>query len=38
MSIAVTIAFSYLFLKEKLAPKAMVGLLLIITGTLSLLR
>lgn len=37
LSIVVTIAFSYLFLKEKLTRKAFVGLLLIITGTMLLL-
>jgi transporter family protein len=37
MSIVVTIAFSYFFLKEKLSAKALAGLLLIIAGTLSLL-
>lgn len=37
LSIVVTIAFSYLFLKEKLTRKAFAGLLLIITGTILLL-
>jgi transporter family protein len=37
LSIVVTIAFSYLFLKEKLSRKAFAGLLCIISGTLMLL-
>lgn len=37
LSIVITIAFSYIFLKEKLTKKAMVGLICIIIGTLSLL-
>ena len=37
LSILVTIIFSYLFLKEKLARKAFLGLILIVIGTLSLL-
>ncbi len=37
LSIVVTIAFSYLFLKERLTKKAFLGLVLIVTGTLSLL-
>jgi len=37
LSILVTIAFSYLFLKEKLTVKATMGLVLIAAGTLSLL-
>ncbi|OPX42468.1 EamA-like transporter family protein [Ruminiclostridium hungatei] len=37
LSILVTIAFSYLFLKEKLTFKATMGLVLISTGTLALL-
>ncbi|MDD3227978.1 MAG: EamA family transporter [Oscillospiraceae bacterium] len=37
LSIVVTIAFSYLFLKEKLTRKAFSGLLLVITGTILLL-
>ncbi len=34
LSIVVTVAFSYLVFKEKLSPKAFVGLGLMITGTL----
>lgn len=37
LSILVTIIFSYVFLKEKLSKKALIGLILIIAGTLSLL-
>jgi transporter family protein len=37
LSILVTIAFSYFFLKEKPTPKALAGLALIVAGTLSLL-
>lgn len=37
LSIVITIAFSYLFLKEKLSKKAFVGLLLVIGGTMLLL-
>lgn len=37
LSILVTIAFSYLLLKEKLSGKAILGLCLIVTGTLLLL-
>lgn len=37
LSICITIAFSYLFLKEKLSKKAMLGLVLIVVGTLTLL-
>lgn len=37
LSIVVTIAFSYLFLKEKLTKKSFIGLVLIVAGTLSLL-
>ncbi len=37
LSIVVTIAFSYLFLKEKLSKKAFVGLLFVIFGTIMLL-
>lgn len=37
LSILVTIAFSYLFLKEKLSKKSILGLILIVAGTLSLL-
>ncbi len=37
LSILVTIAFSYLFLKEKLTLKAAIGLVLISAGTLTLL-
>lgn len=37
LSIVVTIAFSYLFLKEKLSRKAFIGLLLVISGTMLML-
>lgn len=37
LSIVVTIAFSYIFLKEKLSKKAFTGLLLIVFGTMLLL-
>lgn len=37
LSILVTIIFSYLFLKETLTKKALMGLVLIVVGTLSLL-
>ena len=37
LSIALTIAFSYFFLKEKLSKKSGVGLVLVITGTLVML-
>jgi len=37
LSILVTIIFSYVFLKETLTRKALIGLILIVTGTLSLL-
>jgi len=37
LSIIVTIAFSYFILREKLKKKSIFGLLMIITGTLSLL-
>lgn len=37
LSILVTIIFSYVFLKETLTKKAMLGLVLIVAGTLSLL-
>ncbi len=37
LSILVTIAFSYLFLKEKLNKKSAFGLVMIVAGTLSLL-
>jgi transporter family protein len=37
LSILFTIAFSYFFLKEKLTVKTAAGLVLIVTGTLSLL-
>jgi transporter family protein len=37
LSIVVTIAFSHMFLKEKLSRKAFVGLLLVISGTLLFL-
>ena len=34
LSILVTVAFSYLVFKEKLSKKAMLGLLLMVVGTL----
>ena len=37
LSILVTIAFSYFVFKEKLSPKALIGLVLIVTGTLLML-
>lgn len=37
LSIMVTIIFSYLFLKEKLSKKSLIGLIIIVVGTLSLL-
>lgn len=37
LSILVTILFSYVFLKETLTKKAVIGLVLIVAGTLSLL-
>lgn len=37
LSIAVAIAFSYIFLKEKLTGKAFAGLLLVVSGTMLLL-
>lgn len=37
LSILVTIAFSYLFLKERLTAKSTLGLILIVSGTMSLL-
>ncbi|MFT4146897.1 MAG: EamA family transporter [Mobilitalea sp.] len=37
LSILLTIIFSYVFLKEKLTKKAVIGLILIVAGTLSLL-
>lgn len=37
LSIVVAIAFSYIFLKEKLSRKAFAGLLLVISGTILLL-
>ena len=37
LSIVVTIAFSYLVFKEKLSKKALLGLILIISGTLAML-
>ncbi|MFZ3152045.1 MAG: EamA family transporter [Anaerolineaceae bacterium] len=37
LSIVITIAFSYFFLKEKLSRKALAGLVLIVAGTLILL-
>ena len=37
LSIIFTVAFSYVFLKEKLSPKALLGLLILTAGTLLLL-
>ena len=37
LSIVVTVAFAYIFLKEKLSKKSAAGLILITVGTLSLL-
>lgn len=37
LSILVTVAFAYIFLKEKLSKKSLAGLILITVGTLSLL-
>ena len=37
LSILVTVAFAYIFLKEKLSKKSAAGLILITVGTLSLL-
>jgi transporter family protein len=37
LSILITIIFSYAFLKETLSKKALIGLALIVVGTLSLL-
>ncbi len=37
LSILFTVAFSYVFLKEKLSPKALLGLLILTAGTLLLL-
>ncbi|MDF2512795.1 MAG: drug/metabolite transporter, family [Herbinix sp.] len=37
LSIVITIAFSYVFLKERLTKTALLGLVLIVAGTLSLL-
>lgn len=37
LSIVLTIAFSYVFLKEKLTKKSAIGLAMIVTGTMSLL-
>lgn len=37
LSILFTVAFSYVFLKEKLRPKALLGLLILTAGTLLLL-
>ena len=37
LSILVTIAFSYFVFKEKLSPKALLGLVLIVAGTLLML-
>lgn len=37
LSILVTIAFSYVFLKEKLNKKSFIGLIMIVIGTLILL-
>ena len=37
LSILVTILFAYIFLKEKLSKKSILGLILIVTGTLLLI-
>lgn len=37
LSIIVTVTFAYVFLKEKLSIKSLIGLILIVVGTLSLL-
>ena len=37
LSILVTVVFAYIFLKEKLSKKSVIGLVLIVAGTLSLL-
>ena len=37
LSILVTVIFAYIFLKEKLSKKSVIGLVLIVAGTLSLL-
>ena len=37
LSIVVTIAFSSLFLREKLSPRAALGLVALVAGTLLLL-
>lgn len=37
LSIAITVAFSYFFLKEKLTAKSLLGLILIVAGTMVLL-
>ena len=37
LSILVTVLFAYIFLKEKLSKKSLLGLILIIVGTLLLL-
>jgi transporter family protein len=37
LSILLTVAFAYFFLKEKLSRKALIGLIIIVAGTLSLL-
>lgn len=37
LSVVITVAFSYFFLKEKLDIKSIVGLMLIVAGTMSLL-
>jgi transporter family protein len=37
LSIAITVAFSYIFLKEKLTKKSFIGLIAIVSGTLILL-
>jgi bacterial/archaeal transporter family protein len=37
LSIVVTVAFAYIFLKEKLSLKASLGLILLVAGTLLLL-
>ena len=37
LSILVTVLFAYIFLKEKLSKKSLLGLILIVVGTLLLL-
>lgn len=38
LSIVVTVVFSYIFFKEKLSKKALVGLLMIVAGTLIMIK